>query len=81
MSQFLASGAHTICLHGSHVLIIKRSLELDTWPGFWSFPGGKVENGEFFRECAQRETEEEVGIIVGLEDIKNDIFVEIRTVQ
>ena len=81
MPHLLASGAHTICLHGSHVLLILRSLELDTWPGFWSFPGGKVEDGEFFRECALRETEEEVGIVIDADNIDNDIFVETRTVQ
>jgi 8-oxo-dGTP diphosphatase len=81
MPHLLASGAHTICLHGSHVLLIRRSLELDTWPGFWSFPGGKVEEGEFFRECALRETEEEVGITIEGSNIEQDIFVETRTVQ
>lgn len=81
MPHLIASGAHAICLHGSHILLIRRSLELDTWPGFWSIPGGKVEDGEFFRECALRETEEEIGITIDRDAIEQDIFVETRTVQ
>jgi 8-oxo-dGTP diphosphatase len=81
MPQLIASWAHTICLHGTHVLLIRRGIELDTWPGFWAFPGGKVEEWEFFRECAIRETEEEVGITIERDSIEHDIFVENRSVQ
>lgn len=35
------------------------------WPG-WSFPGGKVEPGESFYNCAVREIKEETGL-----DIRN----------
>lgn len=40
-----------------------------------------MEEGEFFRECAIRETEEEVGISVDTSAIQSDIFVETRTAQ
>ena len=32
--------------------------------GFWGFPGGHMEGGEFFEQCAIRGTEEETGIIL-----------------
>ena len=38
--------------------------------GKWSFPGGHLEAGESFEECAKRETLEEAGI-----EIKNIRFV------
>jgi 8-oxo-dGTP pyrophosphatase MutT (NUDIX family) len=40
-----------------------------------------VEDGEFFRECALRETCEETGLIVQGAHIEDDIFVQIKTVQ
>jgi 8-oxo-dGTP diphosphatase len=77
----LPAAAHIICEHGSHVLLIKRSLKTDPWPGYWAFPGGKLEDGELFRECALREAREEVGIVSHEESIKNETIVMSRTVQ
>ena len=46
-------------------------------PGMWGFPGGHLEGGESFEECAIRETEEETGIILPsakLWTVENTIF-------
>lgn len=42
------------------VLMGKRKSKLGE--GEWSFPGGHLESGESFAECAVRETQEEAGI-------------------
>ena len=47
------------------VLVQDRKLK---WPG-WSFPGGKVESGESFYDCALREIKEETGFTVS--DLKS----------
>lgn len=56
----LPAAAHMVLCHGSHVLLLRRSRDIDTWPLYWAFPGGKIEDGELFRECAFREASEEV---------------------
>lgn len=43
----------------------------------WSFPGGHLEYGESFEDCAKRETAEETGLTinyVGFGALTNDIF-------
>ena len=45
--------------------------------GTWSFPGGHLEYGETFEECAEREVFEETGLRISnikLFTITNDIF-------
>lgn len=45
-----------------HILYELRSHDLSTQPGEISFPGGRVERGESYREAAIRETMEELNI-------------------
>lgn len=45
--------------------------------GTWCPPGGHLENGESFFDCAKRETEEEVGMIINdveILGVVNNIF-------
>jgi 8-oxo-dGTP pyrophosphatase MutT (NUDIX family) len=51
-----------------HILYEVRSQNIKTQPGEISFPGGKVEVCEDFKEAAIRETYEEIGI--DIEDIE-----------
>ena len=45
--------------------------------GTWSFPGGHLEFGESWEDCAKRETFEETGLMIkniSLATVTNDIF-------
>lgn len=46
----------------THVLFEVRAQHMKTQPGEVCFPGGRIESGETSRECAVRETCEELGI-------------------
>ncbi|MEZ4643838.1 MAG: CoA pyrophosphatase [Chloroflexota bacterium] len=48
-----------------HVLLTRRRDDLNSHAGQISFPGGRQETGETFRETALRETFEEVGVYPG----------------
>lgn len=45
-----------------NIIFELRSMNLNTQPGEISFPGGKVEDGESFKDAAVRETMEELSI-------------------
>ena len=75
------AAANLICQHGSHVLLIKRSNKTTVWPNFWAFPGGKVDDNEFFREAALREAGEVIAINGKPEDIKEETITMIRSIQ
>jgi 8-oxo-dGTP diphosphatase len=68
-------GIAAIITQGDKVLLIQRKGPHGT--GTWSTPGGHLEFGEEPRECAIRETREEVGLELSdmrLIGITNDIF-------
>lgn len=49
--------------------------------GIWSFPGGHLEYGESWEECAKRETKEETGMVierVKFVGVTNSLFPEDR---
>lgn len=50
------------------MLFIERATVVhDPWSGHLAFPGGKVEPGEQARQAAERETQEEIGLDLGVE--------------
>lgn len=52
-----------ILARGDRYLAARRSASM-SWPGFWEFPGGKVEPGESLEEALTRELREELDIDV-----------------
>jgi len=50
------------------ILFIERATDAhDPWSGHLAFPGGKVEQGEQARQAAERETMEEIGVMLASE--------------
>lgn len=80
-TAFIPASANIICRHGNDILFIQRSEKAKTWPNFWAFPWGKVDDNEFFREAWLRELEEEVGIVANSENILQECLVMMRTNQ
>lgn len=58
---------------GTHLLYEVRGRHLDRQPGEICFPGGEVEEGESFAECALRETWEEIGVFSGSIEILEEL--------
>lgn len=55
------------------LLITQRRLT-DHLGGLWEFPGGKVEPGETFESCLQRELREELGIEIAIREQIEDLI-------
>ena len=50
-----------ILLKGDRILVGRRAPHKSA-PGFWEFPGGKVESGELPAQALEREIREELGL-------------------
>ena len=65
------------------LLVHRRSLTKDLWPGWWDIAaGGVVTAGETYEEAARRELAEELGITgVALEPIGQDRYVDDKVAE
>ncbi len=55
-----------VLVRGGKVLILKRKMDDDTYPGLWDCLGGHFEAGESAEACMRREALEESGLSVEL---------------
>jgi len=53
----------------NEVLIVQRSSAVETYQGYWCFPGGGADEGETAEDCAIRETREETSLKVKPSDL------------
>ena len=59
------NGAKLAILKGNEILTILRDDKPSIpWPGMWDLPGGRREEAETPVECALRETQEELGLVI-----------------
>jgi 8-oxo-dGTP pyrophosphatase MutT (NUDIX family) len=49
-------------VHNGQFLFVQRAADDDVLPGYWCFPGGKVEVGETLSAAIERECLEEIGV-------------------
>jgi len=56
--------AAAILHRGDGKVLLAQRLPGTPYPGYWEFPGGKLEPGESARDALLRELEEELGIVV-----------------
>lgn len=73
--KYPAVGVAMMVHKGEQVLLVKRINSHGA--GTWSTPGGHLEYGETFEECAVRETLEETGVSVcnvRYRAVTNDLF-------
>src|SRR5260221_3840045 len=77
MPQRPQVGIGVLVIKEDQVLLMKR--QNSHGHGTWSPPGGHLEYGETFDECAIRETFEETGVVIAEPTfcgVTNDVFVE-----
>ncbi len=53
---------------GERVLIVRRGPD-QKQAGYWEFPGGKLESGETYSQCIEREILEELGLVIETGDL------------
>ena len=69
-SNLLHRGVHILVFNSKEeVLLEKRSMSKDKYPGMWGDVAGHLDAGESYEKAAERELKEEVGIEAKLEFI------------
>ena len=61
---FIHVAAGILINASGHILLAERAFSASFYPGYWEFPGGKLEAGETPKEALVRELNEELGITV-----------------
>ena len=65
-------GAKIALLCGDNVLTYQRDDKADIpWPGCWDLPGGGREGDETPLQCVQRETREEFGLQIDVQQVSH----------
>lgn len=54
---------------GAAILLCRRAERMNRHAGQWALPGGRVDEGETAAEAALRELHEELGLLVGPDDV------------
>ncbi len=62
--------AEVYIVHQNKLLMFKRSETKEKFPGFWSIPGGHIDEGEEPLASAIREVKEETGVTIKPNEIK-----------
>ena len=62
MKLIITAGAIILDKINKEILLVRRPSDKRLFPGYWSFPGGKLEEGETLEDCVIREVEEETGL-------------------
>ncbi len=67
-SNEIHRAAHVFVFNSrGEILLEKRSLKKDKYPGYWGDVAGHIDSGEGYEEAAKREMKEEIGIEAELE--------------
>lgn len=67
-NEFIHRAAHVFVFNSKGELLLqKRSLKKDKYPGFWGDIAGHIDSGEGYEKAARRELKEEIGIEARLE--------------
>jgi mutator protein MutT len=61
-----------LIFRGGKLLITQRHADAHLG-GLWEFPGGKRETGESFEVCLARELREELGVVVSVGEVLEDL--------